>query len=148
MPQIGSSLRSRWSRLLNDSRDLHTTFAFEGVVDEIVYIVGPALVTALATLAHPLAGLSCAAAASLGGTAALVSHKRTEPVVTGRTQKDVGGRLPWRTLARLTTCAFTLGALLGGVEVATVAFADERGAKPLAGLMLTIWATGSLVSGL
>ena len=40
-----------------------------------------------------------------------------------------------------------MGALLGGAEVATVAFADELGAKPLAGLLLALWALGSLLSG-
>ena len=55
--------------------------------------------------------------------------------------------MPWRVLAPLIACAFTMGALLGGAEVATVAFSDEMGAKPLSGLMLAIWAIGSLVSG-
>jgi predicted MFS family arabinose efflux permease len=40
-----------------------------------------------------------------------------------------------------------MGALLGGAEVATVAFSDEQGAKPLSGLLLAIWALGSLLSG-
>jgi hypothetical protein len=44
-------------------------------------------------------------------------------------------------------CAFMMGALLGGAEVATVAFADETRSTALAGPMLAIWAVGSLVSG-
>ena len=55
--------------------------------------------------------------------------------------------MPWPVLAPLIACAFTMGALLGGAEVATVAFSDELGAKPLSGLMLAIWALGSLLSG-
>ena len=43
--------------------------------------------------------------------------------------------MPWPVLAPLIACAFTMGALLGGAEVATVAFSDELGAKPLSGLL-------------
>ena len=35
--------------------------------------------------------------------------------------------MPWAVLAPLVACAFAMGALLGGAEVATVAFADEQG---------------------
>jgi hypothetical protein len=41
-----------------------------------------------------------------------------------------------------------MGVLLGGAEVATVAFSDERGATSLSGLLLAIWAVGSLLSGI
>jgi predicted MFS family arabinose efflux permease len=41
-----------------------------------------------------------------------------------------------------------MGVLFGGAEVATVAFSDEAGAKAVSGLMLAVWALGSLLSGL
>ena len=147
LPQIGSSIRARWSHLVKDKRDLHTAFAFEAVVDETVFIVGPALVVALATIVHPLAGLSCAIIATVAGTTVLVSQKSTEPSATGATTASSGGPMPWRILAPLIACAFTMGALLGGAEVATVAFSEEMGSKPMAGLLLAIWAIGSLTSG-
>jgi predicted MFS family arabinose efflux permease len=56
--------------------------------------------------------------------------------------------MPWRVLAPLIACAVSMGALLGGAEVATVALSDELGATSLSGLMLAIWAVGSLVSGI
>ena len=40
-----------------------------------------------------------------------------------------------------------MGVLFGGAEVATVAFADEHGAKALSGPLLAVWALGSLLSG-
>ena len=40
LPQIGSSVRARWSYVVTDKGDLHTAFAFESVVDEVVFIVG------------------------------------------------------------------------------------------------------------
>ena len=147
MPQIGSSVRSRWSHLVEDKRDLHTAFALESVVDETIFIVGPALVTGLATVIHPVAGLTCAVVATVLGTTLLVGQTRSEPPVTERATHDAGGPLPWGLLAPLLACAFTMGALLGGAEVATVAFCEELQAKAAAGLLLAIWAIGSLISG-
>lgn len=148
MPQIGSSIRARWSHLVTDKRELHSAYSFEAVVDETVFIVGPALVTVLATVVHPLAGLSTAIVATVVGTAVLVGQKTTEPPATGQTRTDPGSSMPWNVLGPLIFCAFLMGALLGGAEVATVAFSEELGSKPLSGLMLSIWAVGSLLSGI
>jgi predicted MFS family arabinose efflux permease len=153
MPQIGASVRSRWSRLVPDRRDLQTAFAFEAVVDESVFMIGPTLVTLLATTVHPLAGLAAAVVAGLLGTAVLVSQRRTEPPPTrgtpeaDRTRGPVGD-MRWGVLMPMTACAFTMGMLFGGAEVATVAFSDEAGAKSVSGVLLATWALGSLLSGL
>lgn len=147
-PQIGSCVRARWSRLVPDRSQLQTAFAFEAVVDEAVFMIGPTLVTLLATTVHPLAGLGAALVAGVGGTAALVMQRRTEPppVLAGPV-RDVGP-MGWAVLGPLTACAFALGILFGGAEVATVAFSEELGAKSVSGVLLAIWALGSLLSGL
>jgi len=147
LPQIGSSVRSRWSHLIEDKGDLLTAFAFESVADEMVFIVGPALVTTLATTVHPLAGLASAVAATLAGTALLVSQKRTEPPASPAGHGHERAPMPWQVLAPLIASAVTMGAVLGGAEVATVALSDELGATSRSGLMLGTWAVGSLVSG-
>lgn len=147
MPQIGSCVRARWTALVPDKRELQTAFAVEAVVDESVFMLGPILVTVLATTVHPLAGLSAAIVAGLAGTAALVSQRRTEPPVRDP-DRHSHAAMPWPVLAPLTLCGLAMGVLFGGAEVATVAFADEAGAKGVAGPMLAVWALGSLLSGL
>jgi MFS family permease len=147
MPQIGASVRARWSALVPDKAELRTAFAFESVVDEMVFIIGPALVTVLSTAVHPLAGLTSAALAALVGTVALVAQKGTEPPVASRPQRHGAGALPWRMLGPLVACGAAMGFLLGGTEVGTVAFADEHGVKALSGLALAVWALGSLLAG-
>jgi MFS family permease len=148
LPQVGSSVRARWSYVVPERRDLQTAFAFEAVVDESVFMIGPTLVTLLATAVHPLAGLTSAIVAGLVGTAVLVSQKSTEPPPTGGARGHAGGPIAWSVLGPLVVCACTMGMLFGGAEVATVAFADEHGAKALSGVLLAIWALGSLLSGL
>ena len=125
MPQIGSCVRARWSAVVPDKADLRIAFAFEAVVDETVFIIGPALVTGLATLVNPLAGLTAAAVAATVGTTALVAQKGTEPAVAAHARRVDAGAMPWAMLAPLTGCAVAMGMLLGGAEVATVAFSDE-----------------------
>ena len=57
--------------------------------------------------------------------------------------------MPWRTRrCRWPSCALALGILFGAAEVTTVAFADEQGAQGWAGVLLALWALGSLLAGL
>ena len=148
LPQIGASVRARWANLLDDRTELRTAFAYESVLDELVFIVGPAFVTVLATAVHPAAGLVFAAAATMVGTAVLVGHASTTPPVALRRQDRSRPAMPWRVLAPLVGCAVAMGALLGGSEVATVAFAAGRGSTGLSGALLSVWAVGSLLSGI
>ena len=148
LPPIGSSIRARWSYVVADKRDLHTAFAFESVVDEVIFMVGPAWVTTLAATVHPVAGLTFAVAATVAGTAVLVTQKQSEPPATRAQGCDERPPMPWQVLVPLIACAVTMGTLLGGVEVATAALADELGSASLSGLMLAIWAAASLVSAI
>lgn len=148
LPPIGSSIRARWSYVVSDKDDLHTAFAFEAVIDEVVFIVGPALVTTLAAIVHPLAGLVSVVTATVVGTSVLVTQRRTEPPATHAQRGAKLAPMPWHVLVPLVACAVAVGALLGGAEVATVALADKLGSASLSGLMLALWAAGSLVSGI
>src|SRR3954452_22399132 len=58
LPNIGSCVRARWTHVLDGGAGLPTAFALESVVDEMVYIVGPILVTTLATLVDPVLGVT------------------------------------------------------------------------------------------
>ena len=148
-PNIGAAVRARWSHVVPDRRLLDTAFAVEAVNDELVFIVGPTVVTLLATLVAPLAGLLAAVAAALVGTWWLVSQRRTEPPrVTPHADGGAPVTMPWGALAPLVGGAVSLGVLLGGCEVATIAFTDERGHQGVSGVLLAVWALGSLLSGL
>ncbi len=147
MPQIGSCVRARWSHVVADKRDLQTAFAIEAVADETVFMVGPMLVTLLATAVHPLAGLTTAVVAAVAGTAVLLAQRSTEPPPRAGGSRHGSGPMRWSVMGPLVVSAFTMGVLFGGAEVATVAFADERGNTALSGVMLAIWALGSALSG-
>ena len=148
LPQVGSCVRARWSYVLDQPADVQTAYALEAVADEAVFMVGPILVTVLATTWHPVAGLAVAVVACLGGTWAFCAQRSTEPPARPHRPSE-GARppMPWPTVIPLAVVCAALGVLFGAAEVTTVAFADEQGHKPWAGGLLALWALGSLSAG-
>lgn len=144
----GSAVRARWNHRLQGSPLLETAFALEAVLDEVVFIVGPVLVTFLATAAHPAIALGASAAVGLTGTLVLAARRSTEPPRAPRTgTTTAAGRIQPLALLPVTVAAVALGAIFGGMEVVVVAYATEVGLLPYAGAILMAWAAGSLVAG-
>lgn len=148
LPQVGSCVRARWSHVLDDPREVQTAFALEGVADETVFILGPILVTVLATTVDPILGLGVAVVGCVIGSLGLAGQRGTEPPPQSHDRAS-GPRpgMPWRTVVPLAVVSLGLGVLFGAAEVTTVAFAEEQGAKAYAGGLLALWALGSLVAG-
>jgi MFS family permease len=143
----GSSVRARWSHRLQGSPLLGTAFAVEAVLDEVVFIVGPVLVTFLATTVDPALALGVAGAVGLGGALALAAQRGTEPPRRPHRSHGPVARLDLAALSPVVVASVALGIVFGGMEVVVVAFATEAGVLPYAGAILTAWAAGSLVSG-
>jgi len=148
LPSVGSSVRARWTHVLTAPADLQTAYALEAVVDEAVYILGPIIVTVLATAIDPVAGLGTAAVLGTLGSLGFAAQRRTEPPAQPH-DRSTGARppMPWRTVLPLATVCAALGILFGAAEVTTVAFADEQGHQAWSGGLLAIWALGSLLAG-
>ena len=148
LPAIGSCVRARWAHVLDTERDVQTAFALEAVADEAVFMLGPIIVTVLATTVHPVAGLSAALATGIVGTLYFAAQRSTAPPPHPRapTRAD-RAPLPWVTVVPLTVVCLALGLLFGAAEVTAVAFAEEQDAKSYVGVLLAIWAFGSLLAG-
>jgi MFS family permease len=156
-PQIGSMVRARWSALLAGSPLLHAAFSLESVADEVIFVVGPVLVTLLATEVYPAAGLAVAVATCLVGTLLFAAQRATEPPVRpaptpapapGAGSQTRGSLLPARSLVTLAPVFGFFGAMLAAIDLATVDFAAGHGHKPLAGVILGGYALGSAGGGL
>ena len=78
-----------------------------------------------------------------GGAALHRARRRTPGPPRSRTAR----RMPWRTVLPLVVVALALGCLFGSAEVATVAFAEEHDAPGATGVLLALWALGSLLAG-
>ena len=75
----GSAVRARWTLRLDGSPLLNTAFALEAMLDEVVFIIGPVLVTFLATAFHPALGISVSAVIGFIGAVALAVQRSTQP---------------------------------------------------------------------
>ncbi|MCU1432249.1 MAG: major facilitator superfamily 1 [Actinotalea sp.] len=149
MGSVGALVRARWSHVLDDARHVHTAYSLESAVDELVFIVGPVLATVLATGVHPAAGLVVPLVALVVGGLLFFAQRSTEPPPRPR-EPGVHHRHVMRSggMVVIALVFVGTGAIFGATDVATVAFAEEQGRKPLAGAILAVFALGSLLAGL
>ena len=147
-PSIGSLVRARWQHVLGPGPRLQTAFSYESVVDELIFILGPLLVTVLATQLNPQVGLLTALALLAAGSAALAAHRSSEPPPAPAHEHGGGSALWVPGMPLLVVVMFFIGGVFGGVEISAVAFADEKGHPELAGPLLACYATGSMLAGL
>jgi MFS family permease len=149
-PNIGSLVRARWAHALADPTARQTAFAFESVVDEVVFVVGPPVVTFLAALVAPPAGFVTGLALGGIGGAWLGRQAMTEPPVHAPDAGAVVSR--WAALSPpvlvVSVVSLAIGGVFGAMDVVVVGFARTQGAPALAGVALAAYAAGSLVAGL
>ena len=149
-PSFGSFVRTRWAFLTNkNERWLNSAFAWESILDELIFTIGPLVAVALAfgvSFASPIlvgAVITFVGAmllASLGGSA--------PPPFTRSAHKSEGSALRFPGMSSTILVALGVGTLFGTFEVAVVAFMKEAGTPQLAGLTLALWAASSMIGGL
>ena len=146
-PTIGSYIRARWRHVLGRGPTLQTAFALEAVVDEILFMVGPPVVTFLATAVSSVAGILVAMVSGLIGTLLLASLRATEPPAGGRTGHGASLQpFGWRVLAPVVVAGVGIGTLFGAFDISVIALATEQDARAWSGVLLGITATGSMLA--
>jgi MFS family permease len=147
-PNVGALVRARWTKLYTGTPRLHTAYSFEAVMDEVVFMIGPILVTFLTLQVHPEAGVGLATALLAGGTTAFLLQRRTEPAPHSPEHHRGPAAIGIPGMRVVLLCAIAIGVMFGSMEVVTVAFAEEHGHSDSAGLLLAVYAGGSFVAGL
>lgn len=149
LPQFGSLVRARWAAVLPPGAPRQTAFALESVIDEVVFVTGPPLITVLAVTVSAELGLVVAAGFALAGGLALAALRGTEPPLQHTSQRHPGLRAVLRPGVVVVAAAMLgAGAVFGSMEVIVVAYSEQQGRPGLAGPILALWAAGSLVAGL
>jgi MFS family permease len=145
---IGSLVRARWSHLIASGPQLHTAFSLESVLDELIFILGPVLVTVLTTEVDDLAGLLVAVVLTVGGTTALLADRGSEPPTHAHRGDAPGSAIRVPGVLALAIVFVTLGATFGSLDVVVIAFTEEEGVRSAAGPVLAVFAVGSMLSGI
>ncbi|MFD6991104.1 MFS transporter [Streptomyces sp. NPDC059943] len=148
VPSVGSMVRARWAEIYRGSpRELHAAYAWESIVDELCFIFGPIIAIGLSTAWFPESGPLLAALFLLVGVFWLTAQRATEPVPQSHEHHTGGTALRSPGLQVLVVTFVATGAIFGAVDVVTVAFAEERGNKTAASLVLAVYALGSCLAG-
>jgi MFS family permease len=148
VPSIGSMVRARWVTIHRDSpRMLHAAYAWESVVDEFCFIIGPIVSIGLSTSWFPEAGPLIALCCLALGLVWLTSLRATEPEPHPRGHSRGGSAMRSGGLRVLVGTFVATGAIFGSVDVVTVAFAEEEGHKAAASLVLAVYALSSCLAG-
>ena len=148
-PPLAASARSVWPSVLPKGRVLESVYALEGVLVEVIYIVGPLLVAGLAALESPGVALLAAAGLSLVGTFWFATAEPSR-LWRGedRAEASWAGPLAGKGIRVLLLTGLAVGLAFGMLEVGVPAFSDANGKAASAGISFSAMAAGSMVAGL
>ena len=147
-PAIGSMVRARWAAIAPDAPTLRSAFALESVLDEVVFTVGPLLTSVLAFQVGLSAPLVVAAVLVLAGGLALAAQRSTAPRPAAPPERGERGVLGSPALFIVVAAALGIGGVFGTYEVAVVAFTEHAGQAGMSGIVLGLWAFGSMLGGI
>ncbi|MEU8591781.1 MFS transporter [Streptomyces sp. NPDC048664] len=149
VPQVGPMVRARWGVKLQDSPLMATATAFESVTDELTFVLGPLLATALCTTVDPAAGLLTEAGLTLVGGVLFAAQKSTQPSVAAvaRTHERHDSALSIPGVRVLIVTFLGIGSVFGGMQVGLAAFTESIGEPGLNGVLYGVFAAGNMLSG-
>ncbi|MFE7095794.1 MFS transporter [Streptomyces erythrochromogenes] len=149
VPQVGPLARARWARLAGgDKRLLGSALSFDTTLDEVGFMVGPALAGILAVTVHPASALVLAAGLILVFGTLFAVHP-TAPGPAADSPGARGGVRLWSPgLVLLFTMAVLQGAAWSGANTGVNALAASLGAAGAAGLVWAAMAVTSSIAGL
>ncbi|MEV7690617.1 MFS transporter [Streptomyces bungoensis] len=150
VPQVGPMVRARWGVTLQGSPLMTTAAAFESVTDELTFVFGPLLATALCTTVAPAAGLVTEAGLTLVGGLLFAAQRSTQPPVTAsaghaRVRQASALRVPGVRVLVVTFLG--IGSVFGGMQVSLAAFTESIGEPGLNGVLYGVFAAGNMLSG-
>ena len=148
MPNMSAMVRARWTELFRGKPQLQTAYALEAVLDDVCFIVGPPLAVTLSVALFPEAEPLTSLIVLITGVTAFVVQKKTEPRIHPRTEDSDHAVIRLQNVQILTFLLFAMGAIVGTVDVVSVAFAKQQGNPAAAGIVLSVYAVGSCIAGL
>jgi MFS family permease len=148
-PPITVCMRTFFRQRMKDESLLAAAYSLESVVIEIIFIVGPVLVSLFVALASPAAAVLFAAACGCVGTLLFRrSRALAEWQIEPRHTASLFGPLGEPGFLSLLVVVICYASAFGLVEIATTAFAREIDAPAGAGVLLGVMSIGSAAGGL
>lgn len=147
MPSVGPMVRARWMYISKNDRQLNTAFAFESVVDEVIFVLAPPIVTVLCVSVFDASGLILSIILVTSGSIWLTTQRTTEPPPHPKEKKRSKPAILMPGMISIFLIFMLFGGVWGSAEIVVVAFSEALGNKNLAGALIAVWSFGSLVAG-
>ncbi|WP_037670538.1 MFS transporter [Streptomyces griseus] len=146
-PPLEGGLRALWPAVLRREDQIHTAYALDAVAQEVMFTVGPLLVTLCVSLwSAQAAVLVLNVVGVLGALSVVVSPPSRAWRSAPREAHWLGALRSPGLLALLASFLF-VGIAMGSIAVAAAAYADQNGGDVVYGWLMAALGLGALAGG-
>jgi MFS family permease len=147
-PPIAPTVRALLRDVFRDPSVLDSAYALDAVLQEVVWTVGPLVVAVVIAVASPSIAVLLLGFIYVIGTSVFVRAPLARGSTRRRSAHERGSALASPELRTLLAPVAMMGISLGGIEVGLPSLALHAGSRPASGVLLAVWAVGSMVGGL
>ncbi|MGW6390784.1 MFS transporter [Streptomyces sp. NPDC055103] len=146
-PPLEGGLRALWPSVLGREDRVHRAYALDAVAQEVMFTVGPLLLTLLVSLRSPAAALLVINVLGVLGALAVVLSEPSRTWRSAPREAHWLGALRSPGLLALLGSFFFVGLALGSITVAAVSYADDLGTPSVYGWLMAALGLGALLGG-
>ncbi|GEK02412.1 MFS transporter [Streptomyces sp. NPDC003388] len=146
-PPLEGGLRALWPSVLRREEQVHTAYAMDAVAQEVMFTVGPLLVTLCVSLWSERAALLVLNVLGVLGALCVVLSPPSRAWRSAPREAHWLGALRSPGLLVLLGAFLFVGIALGSITVASVPYADEHGGDAVYGWLMAALGLGALIGG-
>ncbi|WP_328667877.1 MFS transporter [Streptomyces sp. NBC_00328] len=146
-PPLEGGLRALWPSVLGEEEQVHTAYAMDAVAQEVMFTVGPLLVTLCVSLWSAQAALLILAVIGVLGALSVVVSEPSRTWRSAPREAHWLGALRSPGLLALLGAFLFIGIALGSITVAAVPYADAHGGDVVYGWLMAGIGLGALLGG-
>ncbi|MER6345376.1 MFS transporter [Streptomyces sp. NPDC001595] len=146
-PPLEGGLRALWPSVLRKEDQVHTAYAMDAVAQEVMFTVGPLLVTLCTALWSAQAALLVLNVIGVLGALSVVLSPPSRAWRSAPREAHWLGALRSPGLIALLGAFLFVGVALGSITVAAVSYADDHGGDAVYGWLMAALGLGALVGG-
>ncbi|MFD5913816.1 MFS transporter [Streptomyces massasporeus] len=146
-PPLEGGLRALWPSVLRREDQVHTAYAMDAVAQEVMFTVGPLLVTLCVSLWSAQAALLALNVIGVLGALSVVVSPPSRAWRSAPREAHWLGALRSAGLLALLAAFLFIGMALGSITVASVPYADAHGGDAVYGWLMAALGFGALVGG-
>ena len=146
-PPLEGGLRALWPSVLRREDQVHTAYAMDAVAQEVMFTVGPLLVTLCVSLWSAQAALLVLNVVGVLGALSVVVSAPSRAWRSAPRDAHWLGALRSPGLLALLAAFLFIGMALGSITVASVPYADDHGGDAVYGWLMAALGFGALVGG-